>query len=194
MLNKLEKDKKLLELIKKHPNKGMNLLMNEYGGLIFHVVKKRLLNNMDDIEECVEDVFIEFYSHINSMDLEKGCIKAFLVTIATRRAIDMYRRSKVHQEIYSLDDEYSYIKYMLSESNNNNPEEITIKKDNRDRLLKAVNNLGEPDSQILYRRYYMHQSVKEIAEILGMKSNSVSKRITRALSVLEERLGELDCD
>lgn len=58
MLDKLEKDRKLLELIKKHPNKGMNLLMNEYGGLIFHVVKKRLLNNMDDIEECVEDVFV----------------------------------------------------------------------------------------------------------------------------------------
>ena len=36
----------------------------------------------------------------------------------------------------------------------------------------------------------MQQSVKEIAETLGMKSNSVSKRISRALSVLEERLGE----
>ena len=73
---------------------------------------------------------------------------------------------------------------------NNNPEELAIQKNDEDRLLQAVESLGEPDSQILYRRYFMQQSVKEIAETLGMKSNSVSKRITRALSVLEERLGE----
>lgn len=189
MLNQIEKDKKLLELIKKHPNRGMNLLMNEYGGLVFYVVQKRLQNNMNDIEECVSDVFIDFYSNINAVDLNKGSIKAFLVTIATRRAIDTYRRNSVHQEVYSLDDEHSFTEYMLPKENNN-PEELTIQKNNEDRLLQAVEGLGEPDSQILYRRYFMQQSVKEIAETLGMKSNSVSKRITRALSTLEERLGE----
>ena len=189
MLNQLEKDKKLLELIKKHPNEGMNLLMNEYGGLVFYVVQKRLPNNINDVEECVSDVFIDFYSNINAVDLNKGSIKAFLVTIATRRAIDTYRRNSVHQEVYSLDDEHSFTEYMLPKENNN-PEELTIQKNDEDRLLQAVEGLGEPDSQILYRRYFMQQSVKEIAETLGMKSNSVSKRITRALSVLEERLGE----
>ena len=117
MLNQLEKDKKLLELIKKHPNKGMNLLMNEYGGLVFYVVQKRLQNNMNDIEECVSDVFIDFYSNINSVNLNKGSIKAFLVTIATRRAIDTYRRNSVHQEVYSLDDEHSFTEYMLPKEN-----------------------------------------------------------------------------
>ena len=189
MLNQLEKDKKLLELIKKHPNKGMNLLMNEYGGLVFYVVQKRLQNNMNDIEECVSDVFIDFYSNINAVDLNKGSIKTFLVTIATRRAIDTYRRNSAHREVYSLDDEDSYIEYMLPKENNN-PEELAIQKNDEDRLLQAVKDLGEPDSQILYRRYFMQQSVKEIAETLGMKSNSVTKRIIRALSVLEERLGE----
>ena len=189
MLNQLEKDKKLLELIKKHPNKGMKLLMNEYGGLVFYVVQKRLPNNINDVEECVSDVFIDFYSNINAVDLNKGSIKAFLVTIATRRAIDTYRRNSAHQEVYSLDEEHSFIEYMLPKENNN-PEELAIQKYNEDRLLQAVKDLGEPDSQILYRRYFMQQSVKEIAETLGMKSNSVSKRITRALSVLEERLGE----
>lgn len=189
MLSQKDKDKKLLELIKKHPNRGMNLLMNEYGGLVFYVVQKRLQNNMNDIEECVSDVFIDFYSNINSVDLNKGSIKAFLVTIATRRAIDTYRRNSVYREVYSLDDEDSYIEYMLLKENNN-PEELAIQKNDEDRLLQAVEGLGEPDSQILYRRYFVQQSVKEIAETLGMKSNSVSKRITRALSVLEERLGE----
>ena len=189
MLNQIEKDKKLLELIKKHPNRGMKLLMNEYGGLVFYVVQKRLVNNMNDIEECVSDVFIDFYSNINSVNLNKGSIKAFLVTIATRRAIDTYRRNSVHREVYSLDEEHSFIEHMLPETNNN-PEELAIQKNEEDRLLHAVESLGEPDSQILYRRYFMQQSVKEIAETLGMKSNSVSKRITRALSTLEERLGE----
>ena len=189
MLSQKDNDKKLLELIKKHPNRGMNLLMNEYGGLVFYVVQKRLPNNINDIEECVSDVFIDFYSNINAVDLNKGSIKAFLITIATRRAIDTYRRNSAHQEVYSLDDENSYIEYMLLKENNN-PEELAIQKNDEDRLLQAVKDLGEPDSQILYRRYFMQQSVKEIAETLGMKSNSVSKRITRALSVLEERLGE----
>lgn len=189
MLNQLEKDKKLLELIKKHPNRGMKLLMNEYGGLVFYVVQKRLVNNKNDIEECVSDVFIDFYSNINSVDLCKGSIKAFLVTIATKRAIDTYRRNRAHQNVYSLDEEHLFIEYVLPDANNN-PEDFFMQKCNEDRLLQAVKDLGEPDSQILYRRYFMQQSVKEIAETLGMKSNSVSKRITRALSALEERLGE----
>ena len=188
MLSQKDKDKKLLELIKKHPNRGMNLLMNEYGGLVFFVVQKRIPDNINDIEECVSDVFIDFYSNINSVDLNKGSIKAFLITIATRRAIDTYRRNSVHREVYSLDDEDSYIEYMLLKEKND-PEELAIQKNDEDRLLQAVESLGEPDSQILYRRYFMQQSVKEVAETLGMKSNSVSKRITRALSVLEERLG-----
>ena len=45
MLSQKDKDKKLLELIKKHPNKGMNLLMNEYGF-------QKILVNGDSSKNC----------------------------------------------------------------------------------------------------------------------------------------------
>lgn len=43
-------------------------------------------------------------------------------------------------------------------------------------------------NDILFRRYFLSQPVKDIADYYEMKSNSVSKRITRALEVLRGRL------
>ena len=56
--------------------------------------------------------------------------------------------------------------------------------------VNEVKKLGEPDSTILYRRFFLTQSVSEIADSINMKSNSVSKRISRALNTLRAQLEE----
>lgn len=175
-------DQKLLELIKKNPSKGMDKLMNQYSGLIYYIVEGKLSGRIQDIEECMSDVFVEFYSKINSIDLTKGSIKIYLATIATRRAVDKYRKLVANTELPILDDT------LLEQSSVESPELVAMESEKREKLLDEINKLGDPDNQIMYRRYFMCQSVKEIADSIGMKSNSVTKRITRALEILRLRL------
>ena len=181
MRNLAKDDQKLLDLIYKNPSKGMNILMDTYSGLIYYIVEGKLSGRIQDIEECISDVFAEFYSNIDSVDLSKGTVKTYLATIATRRAVDKYRKLIANRELL-LEEE------VVEQVSIDGPEVIVMENDKRDRLLNEINGLGDPDTEIMYRRYFLSQPVKEIAEIVGMKSNSVTKRITRALEILRIRL------
>lgn len=177
-------DRELLIQIQRDASNGIKELMDQYSGLVYYIVEKRLYGRPQDIEECVADVFIEFHSKLDTIDLEKGTLKGYLTIMASRRAIDHYRKlSGIKEQGY---DDLEVLDFGASES----PEEITMDSEEKELLLQEVDDLGEPDSIIIFRRYFLQQSVKEIAESIGMKSNSVTKRITRALVTLRDRLEE----
>ena len=55
-------DIKLLWLLHQNPSAGMEQLMNQYLGLVYAVVKGKLLDSVcpsSDVEDCVADVFSE---------------------------------------------------------------------------------------------------------------------------------------
>ena len=84
-------EKNLLELLQKKPNEGMKVLMAEYMGYCYHIVRNRLLDfPKEDIEECVSDIFLDVYRYRNKMDLEKGGFRGMIAVIARRRAADRY--------------------------------------------------------------------------------------------------------
>ncbi len=55
-------------------------------------------------------------------------------------------------------------------------------------LLAAVNALGEPDQEILLRRYYYQQKPKDIAVALDLSAKQVENRLFRAKQKLREQL------
>ncbi len=173
-------DRELLNLIQADANKGLKALMDQYTGLIYHIVRERLSGQDQDVEECVADVFTEFYYGIDKVDLNRGSIKAYLATIAARRSVDRFRRLSGHEEIEEIEETVT--------DTSEGPEQQAIRSEENRIILEEIKKLGEPDSQILYRRYFLAQPVKDIAESLGMKSNSVTKRLSRALKVLKDRL------
>ena len=176
-------DQEILELIQKDASAGMRVIMDIYSGLIYYIVEKRLIGRQRDIEECVSDIFLEFYKKRDTLDFEKGNIKSLLVIIASRRALDRYR------SIISLnEDEPDY--YEQLEDDGNNPEQSILIKEQKKMLISEVKKLGEPDSTLIFRRFFLAQPVSEIAKSVNMKSNSVSKRISRALGTLKMKLEE----
>lgn len=175
-------DQKLLDLIKKNPSKGLGLLIESYSGLVYYIVQGKLSDVPQDIEECISDVFLQFYDQIADVDLNKGTIKTYLATIATRKAVSCYRKIVARKETVMEDEKTPEIVEA------SHPESMLLDGEKRDRILQELENLGEPDTEIMYRRYFLSQPVKEIAEIIGMKSNSVTKRIGRALEILRGRL------
>ena len=175
-------DMELVDLIKKDPNKGLNLLMTEYMGLICTIVRDKLGKVCDEfeIESCASDVFIDFYNNIDRYSEEKGSVKALLCVVAKRRAIDIFRKRAKEINNISLDDDEGYTQI----SDNTDIEDSYIKKEQKKKLLEAVKSLGSPDSEIIVRKYYMGESSKEIAEKLSLTVNAVDTRTSRALKKL----------
>ena len=81
-------DKKLLHLLDQNPEEGMGLLMEQYMGLLWSACHL-YLTNPEDIRECVQETFADFYGNRERFRTEKGTIKAYLYVIAKRKAIRM---------------------------------------------------------------------------------------------------------
>jgi len=56
-------DSKLLELLLKDPDKGIDAIMKNYMALVYKVVEGQL-SFREDIEECVSSIFYELYKYL----------------------------------------------------------------------------------------------------------------------------------
>ena len=174
-------DKELLKKLKKDKSSGLSLVIDLYSGLLYKIAANVLIpiGTREDIEECVSDSFLAFYGEIDNIDLQKASIKAYLAVITRRKAIDLYRKLKKAAELISNDEAE-----LISES-----EDFTLSHDRKSALFSAVAALGEPDTTIITRKFYLGETAAEIALKLGMSEDAVQKRIERSRKKLKAELG-----
>lgn len=72
--------------------KGLELLIDQYGGLITAIVRKHLGTLKSYEEECVNDVLLAIWHHIHRFDSEKNTFKNWVAAIAKYKAIDYQRK------------------------------------------------------------------------------------------------------
>ncbi|MBP3617842.1 MAG: sigma-70 family RNA polymerase sigma factor [Lachnospiraceae bacterium] len=181
-------DDELINILKTDPNSGMTLLLKQYGGLVYSVVKHKLAGQTfcdADIEHCVADTFSEFYCDLDKFHEAAGSIRAWLCVIARHNAYDRLRRYKKEAGTLSLDAEG----FAEPQDDTFSVEEALITKEFREALLREIKALGEPDSTILLRKYYFSESSREIAAALNLTVSSVDTRTHRAIQKLRSIFG-----
>lgn len=181
-------DDELINILKTDPNTGMTLLLKQYAGLIYSVVRHKLAGQTfcdADIEHCVADTFSEFYFDLDNFQNAAGSIRAWLCVIARNNAYDRLRRYKKEAGTLSLDAE------VIAEpwDDTFSVEEALVTKEFREELLREIKALGEPDSTILLRKYYLSESSKEIAANLNLTVSAVDTRAHRAIQKLRNLFG-----
>ena len=181
------RDDKLLQILHTDPEQGMKLLIDLYGGLVYAVIKGRLLSSVfctADIESCVADTFSEFYCDLERYSPALGSIKSWLCMIAKHNALDCLRKYHKEAQVLSL-DHGAAAEYADDFSLEGDFED----RDTRQSLIAAVKRLGYPDGEILIRKYFLSQSSKEIAGILHMTVAAVDTRTHRAIQKLRRQFG-----
>lgn len=180
-------DLRLLRKLRHDPNRGMKRLMDLYGGLVWAVVKARLPSDrfcQADIEGCVADAFSDFYCGLDQYDPACGSIRSYLCVIAKNNALDLLRRHYRQQSQLPLEElpEAACADDFTLEGNFEDKEQ-------RQLLLRAVLALGQPDREILVRKYYLGQSSRQIAQSLNLSVSNVDTRTHRAVEKLRQQLG-----
>lgn len=179
-------DNNLIRTLQKDPDAGMELLMERYAGLVLSVIRGKLLIppfTAEDVEDCAADTFLEFYSGLSRYDPEKGSVKAWLCVIARNKAVDRLRERYAAPVTASLEESEQYPDGYSLEGD-------LLRREDKTRLLEAVRALGEPDREIILRKYWLSQSSKEIALRLDMTVSNVDTRTHRAVEKLRKRLEE----
>ena len=137
------------------------------------------IGSTQDIEECVADTFIYLWEHPDKFDPRRGKLKTWLSIIARTQAINRYReiakRDTVPLEDIGFMDHLGIVDDILKE-------------ETRRALIAAINALGEPEREILIRRYYYEQKPKEIALALDMNVKQVDNRLYQTKLKLREAL------
>lgn len=180
-------DAELVGLIARDPERGLSELMAQHMGLVVSIVKGRLQSacSREDIEETVSDVFLEFYRGVGNYAPEKGSVKGYLCSIARRRAAEVYRRRLKEAAPLSLDDETA----IDVTADDFSIDGALLYGERRQWLFTAINGLGEPDREIVVRKYFLNEPSKSIAKRLDMSVSAVDTRTHRALKKLKKLLG-----
>ena len=179
-------DTDLLNLLKKDSEKGLAALMQSYTGLVCSVIKSgSSLFSAEDIEELASDVFFDFYRNIRKYKPELGSIKTFLCTSAKHKALDLARKRTRENGNVSMDDEENFLQFADELA----VEEEFFEKEERKALFSEIAALGEPDCEIITRKFFLREPTKSIAARLGLSAENVDVRTHRALARLREKIG-----
>ena len=179
-------DSEWFSLVKNSPKQGYSALIDQYGNLVYAIVLNKLkgVASREDIEDCVSDIFVEFFQNSHRFTPENGTLKGYLSIIAKHNAIDAYRRLvKRYNSTASIDDEE-----LLLPPSDDNPETETENKLYKRHIWDVIRSLGEPDSTIIIRQYFYEQTAREIAKAISMTAAAVQKRSIRARQKLREIL------
>lgn len=167
-------DEQLLRILGENSREGMVLLSGRYLGLVWYEVSK-YLENVEDVKECVNDTFAEFYFRREYFDVKKSSIAHYLVTIARNQSVSRWRKEKLR-----------VTEAILTEQGNEDSE--ICRAEMRVDVEQALHTLKEEDAELIRMKYYDGKTIKEAAESLGLPYETVKKRHRRALGKLSRVL------
>lgn len=174
-------DEKIITAIKNRNEAAINETITKYSKLLWSVAEEVLshVGSVQDVEECVADTFIYLWEHPEKFDHQRGKLKTWLSIVARTQAVNRYReitkRNTLPLEDTDFIDQLSVV-------------DAVLEAETRKALLAAVNALGEPDREILIRRYYYNQKPKEIALALDMSVKQIDNRLYQTKRRLHEML------
>ena len=144
-----------------------------YRGLMFHVANK-VLQNSQDAEDAVHLAFVSLAEHISYVPQELGPkARALAVTVAERKAIDLYRAKR---RCLTVDIDEAPFLY-----GNEPPKEGGT-------LAGAMAALPPRYRQALLLRFYMGYSTAETAALLDTTPENLRQIVFRAKRKLAAEL------
>lgn len=156
------------------------------------------LTRMTGDREQAEDLFQETFKrvHEKAHTFGGGRFKSWLFTIATRVAIDGFRRRK-HVRVVSLnqgpdcDDNGRQFTAMAVAGDCADPSEEATVAEMKQQVRQAVDALPARQRATLVLAYYQQLSYPEVAEVMGCSLGTVKMQMSRALKALARRLPDV---
>lgn len=164
----------LIQQLGQDPEDAMAELAYRYTGLVKSTAE-RYLRDPEDVKECINDTFMEFFHTSDRFDSSKGSLSTYLSAIARNLAISRYRKNAAQSTVNlwpDLADEHDPIGDA----------------ERRMDLEQAIERLSPEDAGLIRQKYYGGMTLQEIADAEDLPYETVKKRHQRSLTKLKALL------
>lgn len=177
-------DQELADLLREGNETVFKIIYDRYWSKLYFVASKRL-NDPDEAEEAVQDIFLDLWKNRKSFRLKVNFENYLAVAVKfqiIKRRAKRLRRSVIEQQLgteaeleHFQRQQYDWSQYDLDELQ----QRLNTIVDTLPPKCKLVFNMSRDDQY----------TNKKIAAELGISEKAVEKHITTALKVLKTKLG-----
>lgn len=150
----------------------------ELAGKRMYALALGVVKNPADAEDVLSDSFLKLARGVRSFRAGTNGY-AFVMRIVRNAAFDLLRKRKVRAEedidgfFHLSDGRYS-------------PE----RREDAMELERAIARLGAEEKKLIYLKYYLDETVREIAAELGISKSAAGRKLQQAEQKLKEILGQ----
>lgn len=179
-------DKEIMHKLRKRDAEVFEYIASQYNKLLWAVAGDILgrAGMAEDIEDCISDVYVKLLENPRAYDARKGPIKPYLVRLVKNRALDKYRTLSRAGTVPDWETAVGEAADPLSE---------VVRKEEAAQIQEVLRVVGEPDREILVRRYFYGEKPMEIARAMRLEKKRVENRLyqgKRKLRNMLDRKGE----
>ncbi|MBB2148332.1 RNA polymerase sigma factor [Pedobacter gandavensis] len=173
-------DQELLQLLQGGSREAYLQVYKKYQRLLF-LYAFRKLNNQEEAEDVVQEVFISFWDKCSKLSAEVS-IAGYLYRAVRNRALNIFAHREIENKyLESLDT--------FLESNYESADTLIRERQIRALITAEIERLPPKMREIFELSRNGHLSYKEIALELDISEYTVGTQIKRALKVLRTKLG-----
>ena len=179
----MKTDEQIIEAIRHGENGWQDLMVGQYGQVVFSMVARQIPDVMD-AEELTQDTFLRAFRYISNYDPQKASIATWLCRIAYRLTIDFLRRKR--PVILSIEDSEVWQTDISNEQL-----DADLSTGNEERISKLellIDELPPEERLLLTLYYYENRSLDECSFIMDSNPRTLAKRLFRIRNKLYKKL------
>ncbi len=146
----------------------------------------RMLGNVDDAEDLVQDTFIRAYNALHTFRQDASFL-TWLYKIASNLGIDRMRTRK-SRAAASLEEEVESGREPAATERHTSPEAAAVRNCVGDVVHHEIMMLPERYRRVVLLRHVSEMSIEEIASQLNLPTGTVKTHLFRAREMLRDRL------
>jgi RNA polymerase sigma-70 factor (ECF subfamily) len=167
---------------------AIEVLIHRYQNYVYRLCTL-VMRNEQDAEDMTQETFIRAFRALPRFEIRQGTsFEAWLYRIAVNAC-----RSRMRRKWYQVLPWPEPAPQMVAEPERQ-PEHQLLQGEQRDRILDAIDCLGEKHRLVVILRYYAGLTNEEIARALGIPSGTVRSRLHIARQKLRDLLERQEKD
>jgi len=149
-----------------------------------------MLKNPDDADNMTQDCFLRAYMNMQSFRGECS-VQTWLLRIAVNLVRDHVRnrRAGFWKRLLRIDDASVITSEHEPVSVKASPEQGMLAREELDAVWMAVDNLSPRQKEVFILRFAEDMELKEIAEVLNLRTGTVKAQLFRAVTSVREQVG-----